>query len=529
MSDAGPRFASAWCLWSLLAVGCVDTSKERVGPPQIVVDVDEVRAEVPPSAYGLHSSVYDNALHDPALGAELEAAGIGLLRWPGGGYSDNYHWSNHSMTRFFDGSPGYLAEATDFGSYARLTGELGVSVMITVNYGSNLSGTGAGEPKEAAAWVAYANGDPDDDQSIGVDGSGEDWQTVGAWASLRASDPLDQDDGQNFLRISHPEPLDIEYWEIGNEVFGNGYHGGGPGYELDLHLPYDGTLRQGNEALSGRTYGRGVRDYIDAMKAVDPGIQVGAVLNTPPEDYDWGPDWNRQVIAECGEIIDFAIVHWYPASSASGLLRAPGATIPVMVDELRMAFETLAPAQAPRIELAMTELGPGVEGGALSPLSQARGLFATDSYLSLLEHGFFNVDWLELHNGSFLSERGPARGPAFPGIQLAHRLAAPGDALVQTTSNRDRIVAHAARRSDGTLGILVINTMTPEDDAEPTSVLLEMASGDLFRVRERFDYAPGPDGESGVVEGPSQVSDLGDPPRIAVEPYQAVLLVFEPS
>ena len=36
--------------------------------------------------------------------------------------------------------------------------KVGANALITVNYGMNSLGTGGGEPKEAAAWVAYANG-----------------------------------------------------------------------------------------------------------------------------------------------------------------------------------------------------------------------------------------------------------------------------------------------------------------------------------------------------------------------------------
>ncbi|HEV8244461.1 MAG TPA: hypothetical protein VGP93_01705, partial [Polyangiaceae bacterium] len=332
-----------------VVVGC-DSRSEVDGAPEampqkdessavVTVDVAAPRAAVPAHAYGVHSSVYDNALHAPQVPDLLGEAGIELLRWPGGGYSDNYHWSNHSLTPFADGSVGYLANGTDFGSYASLIDGFGRSMLITVNYGSNLAGTGPGEPEEAAAWVAYANGDPDDTLALGVDGAGNDWQTAGYWATLRASSPLAADDGSNFLRIAHPEPLGIQYWEVGNEVFGNGYHErDGLGYELDLHVPYDGTVRQGNEALSGTTYGTGVVAYSNAMKAVDASIKVGAVLNTPPADYQWGPNWNDQVLGACANVIDFAIVHWYPAQSAFSLLSAPRTTIPLMVTELRASF-----------------------------------------------------------------------------------------------------------------------------------------------------------------------------------------------
>ena len=56
----------------------------------------------------------------------------------------------------------------------------GAKAIITVNYGSDPTDTSAGDPNEAAAWVDYAN---------------------------------------------NTKGLGIKYWEIGNEVGGNGYYG----------------------------------------------------------------------------------------------------------------------------------------------------------------------------------------------------------------------------------------------------------------------------------------------------------------
>src|ERR1019366_3339508 len=49
------------------------------------------------------------------------------------------------------------------------------------------------EPKEAAAWVAYANGNASlfgttNDITIGIDSLSNNWRTVGVWAKLRSSD-----------------------------------------------------------------------------------------------------------------------------------------------------------------------------------------------------------------------------------------------------------------------------------------------------------------------------------------------------
>jgi hypothetical protein len=80
----------------------------------------------------------------------------------------------------------------------------------------------AREPKETAAW--YANSAP----RTRLDRRGRRRQRL---AQRRLGEPARRgaiaiDDGFNSLRIAHPEPLGVVYWEIGSEVFGNGYYEG---------------------------------------------------------------------------------------------------------------------------------------------------------------------------------------------------------------------------------------------------------------------------------------------------------------
>lgn len=520
-------------LASSLAAACVDSSRSereqtetQAIEAQVTVDFSETRVRVPPLAYGMHASVYDNSLHDPALSGQLKEGGLGLLRWPGGGYSDNYHWSTHTMTPF-RGNPddvGYLADGSDFGSFVSVFEGFAGTAMITVNYGSNLAGDGPGEPLEAAAWVAYANGDPDDEHLLGVDGSGTDWQTVGAWASLRASPPLDEDDGRNFLRIAHPEPLGIQYWEIGNEVFGNGYYGESYQYEHDGHVPYDGTRRANDPLLSGTAYGSGVVAYATAMRAVDPSVKIGAVLNTPPRDYIWGPTWNSDVLSECAKVIDFVSVHWYPSKQASEIVALPATEIETMTEELRAELARHGRDEEDPLEMAMTELGGAPGHSLLQDAPQSLALFSADTYLTAIEHGFVNLDWLELHNGTYLADRrwGGGPGPAYHGIRLAWLLAGPGDTLVKASSNRESIVAHASRRADGTYGVLLIDRRLPT--ALPAQVTLELAGAELAAPCERFVLSTAADDEPGVFEGPEQTETLESTATLEISGYSITLL-----
>ena len=46
-------------------------------------------------------------------------------------------------------------------------------------------------------------------------------ENAGYWASLRAATPLATDDGLNFLRLGRSAPFGIQYFEVGNEVYGS--------------------------------------------------------------------------------------------------------------------------------------------------------------------------------------------------------------------------------------------------------------------------------------------------------------------
>ena len=96
---------------------------------------------------------------------------------------------------------------------------------------------------EAAAWVAYANAETTNSKVIGKDSTGHDWGTAGHWATIRSQAPLASDDGYNFLRIERPAPLNIKLWQIGSQVYSNGYYGGEHVGEADLHGPSPTALK----------------------------------------------------------------------------------------------------------------------------------------------------------------------------------------------------------------------------------------------------------------------------------------------
>jgi hypothetical protein len=427
----------------------------------VSVNVADVVAALPSTAIGLHTSVYANQWGNAALPSRIAEAGIDILRYPGGSYSDIYHWSNHTATG------GYSANQSDFGQFVRVMDQAGTQGMVTIDYGSSHQSTKGAQPKEAAAWVAYANGDASlygtaNDVTIGVDDEGNNWRTVGYWAHLRTLTAAQNPDNQyDFLAIGRAQPVGIKYWEIGNEINGNGYYSdinSNYNWEKDLHAP-TGATRGNNAALSPTAYGNNFNAFAAAMKAVDPTIMVGAPLvglNGVGDVADPARNWDRNVLQTAGANMDFGVMHYYPQSNnnITTLLNATD-DLPAWFQDERNRINTYAGAGAAnRIELHMTEFG--YFGTISNPVID--GVYAANTYATALAEGVKSVDWLEMSKDSFLGDSAAlTRGPAFDGIQLFSHIAQTGADFVGTTSSNGNIEVHSTRLADGRIGLLIAN------------------------------------------------------------------------
>lgn len=502
----------------------------------IDVNLAMARATVSAEVMGLHTSAYDNSMGAATTPALLKAAGVRSLRYPGGSYGDNYHWSTHKTTTSADGTVPYVAEAASFGAFVGLMDSVGAGAMITVNYGSNLQGTGPGVPQEAAAWVAYANGTPESTTSIGLDETSTDWKTVGYWASLRVATKLATDDGLNFLRIGRTAPIGIKYWELGNELYGNGFYYGGEGWEEDLHVEHNGAARKGNAKLSPVMYGTVFPSFATAMKAVDPTIKVGAVLHWPYTEYT-SPDWNDSVLssATCSAM-DFGVNHWYAGSSFTDLLTRPRTDIPKMFSDLTAKVKARCSTKTAGVPLAITEWGPNTLNFKIMPPAntQVVGVFAADSYANFMEQGAIHADWLELHNDSYL-DAGDLMKWGYKGQQMAGYLANGGDTIVDATVETPPaafagglLQLHAAKHVDGSLSVMIVNT-SPTTVAAATIKVAGLGAGSqLPCVGTRYLYAPvNVDNDGAVTSAPIFSSnDATNQVGVEVPAYSVVVLAF---
>jgi len=454
-----------------------DTTPDTVPgttPVTVTVNTRAGLAAVSDTAVGTNHAIWDSNLGTNETADLLKAAGVKMLRYPGGSYSDIYHWKTHTAPG------GYVAPGTDFDTFISGARRTGAQPIIIANYGT-------GTAQEAADWVEYAN---------------------------------------------VTKKYGVKFWEIGNENYGNGHYGAD--WEADDHAD-----------KSPAEYARNLIEYSDAMKAVDPTIKIGAVLTTPA---NW-PDgivaegdqatWNDTVLSMAASKIDFVILHWYPPYSDAADVLTKTAHIPDMIYLVRKQIAKHAGARAGDIGIAVTEINSGI-----APNTQPGALFAADAYAGLLEQGVFTVDWWNVHNGigtvttvagqtdygdfGMLSSGGcsgdtcepPLNTPFAPyhALSMISSFARPGDRFVRAATDEPLVAAHAVRRADGDLAVLLINR---DPDAEH-QVKIDYAG---------FAPAAGAPTVQTLTNGATSIStgQTGTATAQTLPPYSLTTLVLHPA
>ena len=402
---------------------------------QVTIDGSKFEGIIPSTAFGANSAVWDGHFQDAAVPDLLRNAGVKVLRYPGGSTSDVYHWQTNTI----DG--GGSAGTNTFDNFMQVAHQVGAQPIITVNYGT-------GTPEEAAAWVKYAN----------------------------------------ITKGYH-----IKYWEIGNELYGNGTYGAD--WESDKH------------AQGPASYAQNSLQFISAMKAVDPTIKIGIVLTTPGNWPDGQTSatspqpWNNTVLPMACSAADFVIVHWYPqgpgGESDAGLLGAPqnGEStsvsftpgIPAMMSTLHSEINQYCGAHASAVKIMTTETNSVSYNPGKQTVSLVNALYLDEDYMTWLENGAASVDWWDIHNGimpndnnspslygtanygdyGLLSAGNSGSGvseppvntpiPSYYGLQMLSKLGQAGDVMVGASSNQPLVSAFAVRQINGDIAVLLVN------------------------------------------------------------------------
>jgi len=463
-----------------------------------------------PIAVGLNGAAWDSAIADNGTPALLDATGVQTFRYPGGSTSDNYHWLSNSPD---DPSQGGTVPEANFDAYMSVVTATGSQAMITVNYGS-------GTEQEAADWVRYAN-------RGGAHYNGP----VPTYATGCGK-------GHNY---------GIKYWEVGNELYGDGTYGA--------------TWEVNHKSHDPATYAQGVVSYSAAMKAVDPSVHVGAVLTAPGNwpDGQTSPSspqpWNDTVLPIACSAVDFVIVHWYPqgptGESDAALLASPQngegtpvsytPSIPSMVATLKSQLAQYCGSHASAVQIMVTETNSVSYNPGKQTTSLVNALFLADQLLTWFENGVTNVDWWALHNSPFDGNVDPALYgdygfgdygvlsagqttsggavepplntpfPAYYGLQMLSYLGhGAQDAMLATTSSSALVAVHAVRRKNGKINVLVVN----KDPAVRYSATISLAGASSNGSAAVYRY-----GTTSAAISESRTKVHGATFTVSVDPY----------
>lgn len=188
-----------------------------------------------------------------------------IIRWPGGCYASAYRWkSGIGPQDFRVAYPLELWNDVDVNSFGvdefmTLCRRVGAEPIMVVNVGTKQWVDAVGDPElrsndwlqEACDWLEYCNG-----------------PATSKWGAIRA---------QN----GHPEPYNVKYWELDNEVSPN--------------------------STPSAQYVEIVNELASRMKTIDPNITIIACGSFMGDKMKW----DTEIIKGAGKSFDYLSVHRY--------------------------------------------------------------------------------------------------------------------------------------------------------------------------------------------------------------------------
>lgn len=250
---------------------------------KIRIDTERIIGEIDPNIYGVFMEPIGrstelpvrNSLYGPLYDPDSPLANadgfktdyidamkelkITNMRWPGGNYVAGYNWQDGIGPK--DQRPmrkdlawgGYDSNHVGTDEWVKLNKAIGSENVICINLG-------LGDISDARYWIEYTN-----------------IKSGTYYSDLRA-------------KYGNPEPYNIKYWCLGNEVDGMPWIMG--------YKDVDDYCKIGLQAAK-------------ALKAVDPSIKLVANGSSYYEPTGIWLDWNRKVIKEFTGVADYLSVHRY--------------------------------------------------------------------------------------------------------------------------------------------------------------------------------------------------------------------------
>jgi alpha-L-arabinofuranosidase len=256
----------------------------------------------------------------------------------------------------------------------------------------------------------------------------------------------------------------IKLWGVGNEVYGARQASGGAqcapwGWE-DVWT-CDGA-EYVNGVGSGASHHEGFLEFRNAMRAVDPSIQVGAI---GVEDQAAWNNWGNEVIAAAGQAMDFYDVHPYaydtpPAGGYTTVLAQPQGAWAALKANITAAYNVHAGGRPIPIAITEHNLFSNYANDTGMWMTRAvDALFIADSLGQMAQHGFAMANqWMVNHSHyGLLNDDTWERRPQYYAYVLWSKF---GNVMLPVTSTADAastLSVYAGRVNSSTLSLLAIN------------------------------------------------------------------------
>jgi hypothetical protein len=273
---------------------------------------------------------YDISTNSSAIVNAFGKAGIKAVRWPGGSWSDVYHWQNNVNCQTPPNGGGIPNSNSTFTNFVnQVANPGGFDLALTADYGTNPACTGGGDPAEAAAWIKAALADG--------------------------------------IAVSH--------MTVGNEVYGS--------WEEDLHSkPHDPATYA--SAVAG---GAG---FYSQIKAASSSTLVGVVV----EADNTAGGWDDTVLANAKGSYDFVELHFYPqgpgAESDTYLVQQAAQDLTKSINTVKSELAAAGKSGTP---IYLGEMGSVYTNPGKQSLSITQGLFAGQALGEMMNDGISRATW----------------------------------------------------------------------------------------------------------------------------------------
>ncbi len=532
------------------------------------VNASQTVRTVSPRVFGINEVAWDGSVNSAASVSILTNIGATCLRWPGGSWGDGYHWTNENWSTGNSGprywgsfSPDFIALATNAHCNAFIIANYGTSDANEAAYGVrmfNLTnhcnfkyweiGNEVGGSWEWDwPYPGFATNDILDLSSL-ADRLYTPTNNISTYLRSQLSAGT-LSALTNYM--GNPSGNDAALrWALVNDINNLMYNGSQSVYfgdtnrfagitfrsitltNLSLPIPALGqdlanrmTLEDAFPELAkltpainlasnwpnvylphdAWTYAMRFKDYYTQMKAADPTIKIGAVVDITEDgtsNYGNHPvvnprtgvthnGWTPVMLTYMRSnncIPDFVIEHSYgpTAGDTQDLLWPRGLATDAV--SLRQMLTDYLGAAATNVALEVTENGMG---GDKQSVSLPGGLFYADSFGQILQTEFDSRIWWDMHNGAgtiadpdpafygwrkdgngnYISDGGIVNGdgvgangyPTYYAAKLLTHFAKGGDTVVSASSDYPLLATYAVQRTNGTLTLLVINKSSSSD------------------------------------------------------------------